>query len=175
MDVAAMISQPASIVRSLVLIVAVTFGASACSSHQPVQHLPKVQSGSIVKPGNRAVVGERAAAIALKQVGVPYRYGGNSPSGFDCSGLVHYSYAHAGKSIPRTTTGLWANLTPIEAHRMRVGDLLFFRIAGKMSHVGMYLGDGRFVHAPSSGRVVSIESLGSDYYSRALIRAGRPR
>lgn len=58
---------------------------------------------------------------------------------------------------------------------MRVGDLLFFSIAGKMSHVGMYLGNGRFVHAPKSGRVVSIESLESDYYRRALIRAGRPR
>jgi cell wall-associated NlpC family hydrolase len=170
-----MISQPARSVRSLVLIVAIAFGVSACSSQQPAQHLPKVQSGSIVKPGNRAVVGERAAAIALQQVGVPYRYGGSSPSGFDCSGLVHYSYANAGKSIPRTTTGLWANLIPIESHRMRVGDLLFFSIAGKMSHVGMYLGNGRFVHAPKSGRVVSIESLESDYYRRALIRAGRPR
>lgn len=57
---------------------------------------------------------------------------------------------------------------------MRVGDLLFFKIAGKMSHVGMYLGKGRFVHAPSTGRVVSVASLESDYYRRALIRAGRP-
>ncbi len=58
---------------------------------------------------------------------------------------------------------------------MRAGDLLFFRISGKMSHVGMYLGNGRFVHAPSSGKVVSIERLGSDYYREAFIRAGRPR
>jgi cell wall-associated NlpC family hydrolase len=58
---------------------------------------------------------------------------------------------------------------------MRAGDLLFFSIAGKMSHVGLYLGGGRFVHAPSSGKVVSVETLSSDYYSRAFIRAGRPK
>jgi cell wall-associated NlpC family hydrolase len=57
---------------------------------------------------------------------------------------------------------------------MRVGDLLFFNIEGKMSHVGLYLGDGRFVHAPSSGRVVSVESLDNGFYQEAFIRAGRP-
>jgi len=113
--------------------------------------------------------------VALNQVGVPYRYGGSTPSGFDCSGLVHFSYANAGKFIPRTTSGLWADLAPVETRHMQTGDLLFFSISGKMSHVGMYLGDGRFVHAPSSGKVVSIESLESDYYRKALIRAGRPR
>ena len=121
------------------------------------------------------VVGERAAAVALQQVGVPYRYGGSTPSGFDCSGLVHYSYANAGKSVPRTTAALWNDLTPVQNRNMRVGDLLFFSISGKMSHVGMYLGGGRFVHAPSSGKVVSVESLGSDFYRQAFIRAGRPR
>jgi cell wall-associated NlpC family hydrolase len=58
---------------------------------------------------------------------------------------------------------------------MRAGDLLFFRISGKMSHVGLYLGAGRFVHAPSSGKVVSVETLTSDYYRQAFIRAGRPQ
>ncbi len=126
-------------------------------------------------PSGRTVVGERAAAVALQQVGVPYRYGGSTPRGFDCSGLVHYSYANAGKSVPRTTAALWAELAPIQNRDLRVGDLLFFRISGKMSHVGMYLGNGRFVHAPSSGKTVSIENLGSDYYRKAFIRAGRPR
>lgn len=113
--------------------------------------------------------------VAMQQVGVPYRYGGSTPTGFDCSGLVHYSYANAGKNIPRTTAGQWANLTPVDHPQIRVGDLLFFNISGKMSHVGLYLGGGRFVHAPSTGRSVSIESLGSDYYRKAFIRAGRPR
>ena len=170
-----MISQPASIVRSVVLIAIVASGALGCSSHQTMPAAAKAQTGTVVRSSDRGGVGERAAAVALQQLGVPYRYGGNSPRGFDCSGLVHYSYANAGKAIPRTTSGQWANLSPVDDNNMRAGDLLFFRISGKMSHVGMYLGNGRFVHAPSTGKVVSIERLGSDYYREAFIRAGRPR
>ena len=120
-------------------------------------------------------VGENAARIALGQVGMPYRYGGASPRGFDCSGLIQYSYQRAGKSVPRTTSQLWVATTAIDRKDMRAGDVLFFRIDGKMSHVGMYLGDNRFVHAPSSGKTVAVETLGSDYYRRAFIRAGRLR
>jgi murein DD-endopeptidase len=119
-------------------------------------------------------MGETAARVALGQVGTPYRYGGTTPSGFDCSGLVHYSYLQAGKSIPRTTVGQWAELAPVRSRDMRTGDLLFFSIGGKMSHVGLYLGDGRFVHAPSSGRTVEIERLDSAFYRTAFLRAGRP-
>lgn len=122
-----------------------------------------------------AGVGETAAAIALRQVGVPYRYGGQNPSGFDCSGLVHYAYHNAGKSVPRTTGQLWDSAVSVRESEMRAGDLLFFSINGKMQHVGLYVGNGRFVHAPSSGKVVSVQSLSSDYYRRALLRAGRPR
>jgi cell wall-associated NlpC family hydrolase len=112
--------------------------------------------------------------VALQQVGVPYRYGGTTPNGFDCSGLVQYSYSRVGKSLPRTTNALWKSAQPVSQNQMRAGDLLFFNIAGKMSHVGMYIGDDRFVHAPSTGKVVSVASLRSDYYRKALIRAGRP-
>ena len=119
--------------------------------------------------------GQMAAQIALQQVGVPYRYGGQSPSGFDCSGLVHYSYRQAGKAVPRTTAQLWSGTTPVSSPDMQVGDVLFFSIEGKMSHVGLYLGDGRFVHAPSTGKTVSVASLSSAFYRDALIRAGRPR
>lgn len=120
-------------------------------------------------------VGERAAAEALSQVGVPYRYGGTTPGrGFDCSGLVQYSYARAGKSVPRTTRQLWNATDNVRRSELEPGDLLFFEIDGKMQHVGMYVGDGQFVHAPSSGRRVSIESLSTRYYRNALLRAGRP-
>lgn len=117
----------------------------------------------------------KAAAIALQQVGAPYRYGGRSPGGFDCSGLVQYAYHGAGKRLPRTTGQLWSQLAPVPRQNIQVGDVLFFNIGGKMSHVGVYLGDERFVHAPSSGRTVSIASLSSPFYDTALIRAGRPR
>ncbi|MEJ2128998.1 MAG: C40 family peptidase [Woeseiaceae bacterium] len=125
-------------------------------------------------PPARDNTGLTAASVARGQVGVPYRYGGNTPAGFDCSGLVQYSYAAVGVSIPRTTSGQWALMDPVARDDMRAGDLLFFKISGKMSHVGLYLGDGRFVHAPSSGRAVSIESLRSGFYRKAFIRAGRP-
>jgi len=120
-------------------------------------------------------LGERAAAVALEQVGVPYRYGGATRSGFDCSGLVQYSYRSAGKSMPRTTGQLWSSTSTVRRQDLQIGDLLFFSIEGKMSHVGMYLGGQRFVHAPSSGRKVAVAKLNSPYYSAAFIRGGRPR
>lgn len=120
-------------------------------------------------------LGERAASIALQQVGVPYRYGGRSPAGFDCSGLVQYSYQRAGHSLPRTTGQLWDSTTRINRADLRPGDLIFFSINGKMQHVGMYIGEDEFVHAPSSGRHVSVGSLSTTYYDRAFLRGGRPR
>ena len=65
-------------------------------------------------------------------------------------------------------------MSPVGSRNIRVGDLLFFRIEGKMSHVGMYIGNRRFVHAPSSGRTVTVENLDSEFYRNAFIRAGRP-
>ncbi|MDJ0906792.1 MAG: C40 family peptidase [Woeseiaceae bacterium] len=131
-------------------------------------------SGCASSPVSTDSVGETAARVALGQVGTPYRYGGSSPAGFDCSGLVHYSYRQAGMSIPRTTAGQWAELTPVNGREMQAGDLLFFSIEGKMSHVGLYLGNGTFVHAPSSGRTVEIQRLDSAFYRSAFLRAGRP-
>ncbi|HEX2139300.1 MAG TPA: C40 family peptidase [Woeseiaceae bacterium] len=119
-------------------------------------------------------IGERAAAIAVRQVGVPYRYGGRSTDGFDCSGLVNFAYARAGKIVPRTTLQLWRQLHPVDTGDLRVGDVLFFDIEGKVSHVGLYLGRGRFVHAPSSGREVTVALLDAPYYRHAFIRGGRP-
>ena len=119
-------------------------------------------------------LGEEAAVIAVRQLGVPYRYGGSTTSGFDCSGLVQYAYARAGKRIPRTTKEQWRLLTPVAANKLAVGDVLFFNIDGRISHVGMYLGRGRFVHAPSSGREVTIAELDSSFYREAFVRGGRP-
>jgi murein DD-endopeptidase len=132
-------------------------------------------AGCATSPADSGTLGDRAAAAALEQVGTPYRYGGNSPAGFDCSGLVHYAYTTAGLGIPRTTAGQWQKLPAVARQNVEPGDLLFFRIDGKMSHVGLYVGDGRFVHAPSTGKRVAVEELDSRFYSKAFIRAGRPR
>jgi cell wall-associated NlpC family hydrolase len=110
----------------------------------------------------------------VRQVGVPYRYGGNTTGGFDCSGLVQYAYASAGKRLPRTTADLWRHTHPVPGEDLEVGDVLFFDIEGKVAHVGLYLGQRRFVHAPASGREVTIEDLDSAFYRQAFIRGGRP-
>jgi cell wall-associated NlpC family hydrolase len=142
---------------------------AACATAPPA---PPAQS-----PGSRTVAtdaGRLAAHYALQQVGAPYRYGGASPDGFDCSGLVQYAYRQAGRSLPRTTGQLWDFTVPVKRANLQPGDLLFFSISGRMQHVGLYLGDNRFVHAPKSGRTVSVASLSSDFYRDALLRAGRP-
>jgi len=111
---------------------------------------------------------------AKRQIGAPYHYGGSTPRGFDCSGLVHYAYQHAGIEVPRTTGGLLRRAQPVPLSKLRPGDVLFFRVAPpKISHVGLYVGNGRFVHAPSSGKSVSYASLNEKYWSRHIVSAGR--
>ncbi len=116
----------------------------------------------------------RAAEQAVQMVGKPYRYGGNNPKGFDCSGLVQYSYARAGASIPRSTDEQRRNAATIRPERVRPGDLLFFNIDKKNSlHVAIYIGNDRFVHAPSTGKQVNTASLANGYWRERFIGAGR--
>lgn len=166
-----MIAQAGRKIRAFALTITVLGMITACGS-QPLERPASRRSEA--SPVKTLSVGEKAAGVALQQVGVPYRYGGSSTSGFDCSGLVQFSYSRAGKQVARTTAQLWSSTHTVPQDSLRVGDLLFFRISGKMSHVGMYVGGRRFVHAPSSGRTVTVASLDSPYYSAALIRAGRP-
>lgn len=162
---------------SLATILLVT----ACSSQSPrstaatVPQAVPAPSPVSAHRGARRTLAQSAAATATRQVGVAYQYGGSTTRGFDCSGLIRYAYATAGKTMPRTTSGLWRELKPVDAHDLQVGDVLFFEIEGKMSHVGLYLGGRRFVHAPSTGKTVTVASLDSAFYRRALIRGGRPR
>lgn len=170
--------------QRIMLIVLGASLSSACAWQPPEPATAPVRAPAAVawpeqRPAApaRTAVGDplaaEAATIAARQVGTPYRYGGTGPSGFDCSGLVQYAYRAVGVRVPRTTAQLWRHATPIDVDRMQRGDLLFFNIDGKPSHVGIYLGDDRFVHAPSSGRRVTTESLHAEYYSRRLLRAGR--
>jgi len=164
-----------SVLSLLITALALVSGCSSQPSHETYRAADR-QSISIpsrVRPSRPTAVGERAADIALAQVGIAYRYGGSNRTGFDCSGLVHYSYAEAGKRVPRTTGQLWAAARSVNRNELRVGDVLFFEIEGKMSHVGMYIGDRKFVHAPSSGRTVTVGKLDSPFYSAAYLRAGR--
>jgi cell wall-associated NlpC family hydrolase len=120
--------------------------------------------------------GMRIAAAAESQLGAPYRFGGDSPRGFDCSGLVHYVFGQSGIIVPRTAREQQQAAEPVPADQLRPGDLVFFRIASeRVDHVGIYIGGGAFVHAPRSGRPVRSELLGDDYYQRRYAGAGRLR
>jgi cell wall-associated NlpC family hydrolase len=136
---------------------------------------PEIQSSQPVE--SRAVdVAERAADYAVQLVGRPYRYGGTSPStGFDCSGLVQYSYARAGRKLPRSTDDQRVAAQRIRVSDLRRGDLVFFDQEGKKhGHVGIYIGNGEFVHAPSSGKRVRRDRLDAPYWSRHISEARRP-
>jgi cell wall-associated NlpC family hydrolase len=122
---------------------------------------------------SKPVVGERAAEIARSMIGVRYVYGGESPKGFDCSGLAQYSFARAGLAIPRDSRSQRRAAKRIDIDRARPGDLLFFDTEWNRHHVGIYIGANRFVHAPSRGRHVTIDSLDDDYYNRRLVGVGR--
>ncbi len=169
-----MISQTDRILVNIHVAVLIGCVLGACSTQQQKQSAGGEVTARQAQPVKRRDVGEQAAVVAVRQLGVPYRYGGSTTNGFDCSGLVHYAYSKAGKSIPRTTAGQWRNLQPVAANSLRVGDILFFNIEGKVSHVGLYLGSRRFIHAPSTGREVTIAELDSVYYRRAFVRGGRP-
>jgi cell wall-associated NlpC family hydrolase len=119
----------------------------------------------------RRTIGDRAATIALKAVGVPYRWGGSSPAaGFDCSGLVYWAYRRLGIELPHSSYALYSEGRRVARSKMKPGDLVFFWGLG---HVGMYVGRGRMVHAPHSGERVQVVRLGNSPYGRALIGARR--
>jgi cell wall-associated NlpC family hydrolase len=112
-----------------------------------------------------------AASIAAHYLGVRYVWGGATPSGFDCSGLVMYVYAQLGVSLPHYTVAQWGATEAIPASALQPGDLVFF---DGLSHVGIYIGGGQFIHAPHTGTVVQISSL-SGYWLAHLDGARRVR
>ena len=108
-------------------------------------------------------------------VGKPYKYGGASPSGFDCSGLVQYSFRQAGITLPHNTVQQRSATRLVKVAELRRGDLLFFNQEGKKyGHVGIYLGEGKFVHAPSSGKSVRSDALSNPYWKKHLSEVRRP-
>ena len=114
---------------------------------------------------------ERAVKVALEVVGTPYRWGGESPAaGFDCSGLVRWAYGRVGIDLPHNSYALYSEGRRVREARMEPGDVLFFEGLG---HVGLYIGNGRMVHSPETGRNVEVVRLAGTNYGTRLIAARR--
>jgi cell wall-associated NlpC family hydrolase len=114
--------------------------------------------GALAPPNTHGGV----VGIAMQYLGVPYRWGGSSPSGFDCSGLVMYVFAQIGISLPHSTYALWNVGVPVSRGQLQPGDLVFFNGLG---HMGIYIGGNQFIHAPHTGDVVKISSMTGWYAS----------
>lgn len=111
---------------------------------------------------------------ALGQVGRPYRFGGTTPDGFDCSGLVQYVYAVAGVRLPRTTVEQYRTGERVKLRELEPGDLLFYRFSRRpVDHVAIYLGDGQAVHAPANGRAVIVASVDLPHWKKRYVDAVR--
>jgi murein DD-endopeptidase len=133
---------------------------------------PSLPEQTTVRASNE--VASNAVVHAKEMLGKPYQYAGDTPAGFDCSGLVKYSYGRAGISMPRDTQAQHRMSVLVSTRSLREGDLLFFDQEGrKKSHVGIYLGNGRFIHAPSSGGKVRIDSVNADFWKKHFVEARR--
>jgi cell wall-associated NlpC family hydrolase len=118
--------------------------------------------------------GDAIAAFALGLRGTRYRYGGATPDGFDCSGLVFYAHRNLGLVVPRTSRDQAKDADGVRPFRLRRGDLVFFKIgSSRVNHVGIYIGKHRFVHAPGAGKPVTVNSLDDQFYAETFSSAGR--
>ncbi|HEX9451124.1 MAG TPA: C40 family peptidase [Burkholderiales bacterium] len=150
----------------LTILLAATAMLAGCSGS------PQFPEPTTVRASNDTA--SQAIDYAKEMLGKPYKYAGDTPAGFDCSGLVKYSYGRAGISMPRDTQAQRRMSMLVSIHAMREGDLLFFDQEGKKtSHVGMYLGKGRFIHAPSSGGKVRTDSINAEFWKKHLVEARR--
>jgi peptidoglycan DL-endopeptidase CwlO len=142
----------------LVLVLFAALGANAGTAFAGQDVPATVTTEQAVEQEQQSIV-----RYAQRFVGVPYSYGGASPSGFDCSGFTRYVYAHFGIDLPHYSGGQYGLGHPVSKTALKPGDLVFFDGLG---HVGIYVGGGRFIHAPHTGTSVSVESMAGWYGAR---------
>ncbi len=142
---------------------------------QTVKKAPS-QRHALTKKHTKRTPQINAVLMAKKQINKKYRWGGTNPyTGFDCSGLMQYAYKASRIHIPRTAAAQYKHTKRVSMKNLKVGDLIFFhtrRTRGRVNHVGLYLGGGKFIHAPRRGKLVSVSDLNS-YWRRKAIGAGR--
>jgi hypothetical protein len=176
------------------LVVALTLGVSACAARGGGSPVPRPFPGAALPPGavpeptadpdvpppsvdadsDAIPLVPEVVAMALGYRGVPYRNGGSDPSGFDCSGFVQYVFNQVGTALPREVREQFRVGEQIDRNEIEAGDLVFFETVSRgASHVGLAIGGGQFVHAPSSRGVVRIERLTSSYWARRYVGARR--
>jgi cell wall-associated NlpC family hydrolase len=145
----------------------------------PRQTTPKAQTAAASWDGSGGASalrnrGEALAKFALSLRGTRYRYGGATRDGFDCSGLVFYAHRQFGLEVPRTSREQAQGADAIKPRKLQPGDLVFFHIdSRRVNHVGIYIGERRFVHAPGAGKPVTINSLDDEFYAESFASAGR--
>jgi cell wall-associated NlpC family hydrolase len=164
--------------RSIGAFLAATLLAAGCASApstEPAAPAPVVAPRAAAADEKPVLnLGGAVADLAADMVGARYRLGGTDPvQGFDGSGLAFYAYDLAGYPIPRTPADQFRAAHKIALADASAGDLFFFQDQAKLSHVGIYLGDGLFVHAPETGRQVSVARIDAPYYQQQLIAVGR--
>jgi peptidoglycan DL-endopeptidase CwlO len=131
----------------------------------PALTAPPTEPTALLPPGHPS-----AAQIALDYLGVPYLWGGSTPTGFDCSGLVTYVYAQLGVPLPHFAAAQWDYGVPVAVSQLQAGDLVFF---DALDHVGIYIGDNLFVDAPHTGAFVRVDSLSEPWYAKKYVGARR--
>lgn len=165
-------------IRSSWLPLAISLLLAACGSAPPAPSYGNYELGTAEPAPTSNISDDQASDIAINAlglVGTPYRYGGNTPQGgFDCSGLIGYVYRNqTGISPPRTVAQLSDYGQPLSRDQLRSGDLVLFG-RGQPTHAGIYVGQGRFVHAPSTGGTVRLDRLDGPYWSRQVASFRRP-
>ncbi len=148
--------------------------AAVSRSGNPVVYDSSVDRSFQTEEG--AAKGEQVLNMAKTFLGVPYVWGGTSPSGFDCSGLVYYVYKQFGVTLNRVAADMTAAGIPVTYSELKPGDIVFFHNTSRytrINHVGIYAGNGMFIHAPQTGDVVKFSPLNSGYYSTTFVTARR--
>ncbi len=153
----------------------------SCQTDEQTDEAPCLQAGPKTAPTPQtkqaACIGKSRQSIiqtAVTAVGAPYRWGGLSPKGFDCSGLVVYAYKKIGTHVPRTAKAQLSNCKSVTRQNLKPADLVFFSVPRRRGvvHVGIYIGKDQFIHAPGRGRKVQCASLNNIYFKRHFIKAG---